>query len=116
MWVQPIGVHGRNLTSRTGKRTAETPFPRDDQPIEQRIVYLSKPVTVRQSIEAAQRSMVKFLTTGFAGAATIDVTGLETWFDFDDDGWSDDEERAGGTSPFDPASHPSGEPPHSRPL
>lgn len=112
--VQTLGTHGRNLTSRLGVRRAETPFPREDRPRSERIVFLPEPVTVRQPIVATQRSMVGFLESAREGEATIDVSGIELWFDFDDDGFSDDEERAAGTSPFDPALHPSGAPTHVR--
>ena len=44
----------------------------------------------------------------------IDVTGMETLLDFDDDGFTDDEERAASTDPVDAASHPAGAPTHPR--
>ena len=106
--IQTIGTHFDNLALRVGHRTTETPFPP--------FTPLSggRTVTVREPIVATQRSMVHFLETAFAGTAQIDVTGMETWFDFDDDGWTDDEERTAGVDPFDASSHPTGAPTHPR--
>ncbi|MDX2091283.1 MAG: hypothetical protein SFX73_25720 [Kofleriaceae bacterium] len=114
--VQGIGAHGFNLLGRMGERIAEPPFPRDDAPAPERVIYLPSAVKVRQPVVATQRSMVRFFTTSLTGAAEIDVAGMETWLDFDDDGWTDEEEGAAGTRPFDPSSHPAGAPPHPRTL
>jgi dienelactone hydrolase len=108
--VQPIGVHGKNLLSRTGTRSAKTPFP----DLDGRIEALVRPVTVRQPIAETQRAIVGFLTSSVAGAPVIDSEGLPLWFDFDDDGWPDDEERRASTDVFDPTSHPAGAPPRPR--
>jgi hypothetical protein len=115
--VETMGTHGRNLTSRKGSRTAKTPFPREDAALDERIVYLPAPVSVRQPLVFTQQSMVRFLDSALAsGSGSIDVEGLEPWVDFDDDGWTDEEEAAGGTDPFDPDAHPPGEPTHPRNL
>jgi dienelactone hydrolase len=104
--VQTLAVHGRNWTSHTGTRAAETPFPREDQPIDSRIVYLDDPITVRQPVVATQRSAVHFFETAWADVAEITVDGMEFRIDFDDDGWDDADERAHSTDPFDPDDHP----------
>ncbi len=112
---QSLGTHGRNLTSRRGERTAQTPFPREEASVGERIVYLDSPVTVRQPIIASQRSMVRFLETAWdPEGPVVDVTGMEFWFDFDDDGFSDEVETEAGTDPFDPTSVPAGPPTHPR--
>lgn len=109
LMIQTIGTHFGNLLIHTGERATETPFP----PITP--LPGGRRVTVREPVVATQRSVVHFLQTAFAGGPPeIDVTGMETWFDFDDDGWTDDEERTAGVDPFDPASHPAGAPTHPR--
>jgi dienelactone hydrolase len=108
--LQPIGVHGRNLLSRVGTRSAKTPFP----DAEGRIEGLSSPVTVRQPIVETQRAVIDFLRSAQDGAAVIDPGMMPMWFDFDDDGWPDDEERKAGHDPFDPRSVPPGMAPRPR--
>ncbi len=110
--TQPLGVHGRNLLSRSGTRTARAPFPNPDVNVRGSdfLSLLPAPVVVRSPIAATQRAAVRFITSGWNGAATLDITGMDLWFDFDDDGWPDDDETRSGTDVFDPASHPSGPP------
>ncbi len=104
------GNHG-HLLARFNDNLFEPPWPN----VGMRVARLPAPVPVRQSIVGVQRSMVRFLTTAFAGRAEIAVTGseypgLNPVADFDDDGFCDDQERRASpaSNPFDPASRPAG--------
>jgi hypothetical protein len=63
---------------------------------------------------AYQRAIGRFLASRFARDTRLDAEGLEPHLDLDDDGWTDAEERAAGTHPQDPESHPAGPSPHPR--
>ncbi len=105
-------AHYSDLVSRQSNALRyEPPFPRDDAV---RFHPLAREYRVREWVAPLQHSVATFITSAFAGAARIDVTGIEPLMDQDDDGWTDDEERAQGTPPFDPTAHPSGPPPHVR--
>jgi hypothetical protein len=81
-----------------------------------RFQRLPAAVRVRQPVVATQRALVRFLQTGWDGAAELDAEGMDSLEDYDDDGWTDAEERAMSTRPFDPESHPAGPAPHPRSL
>lgn len=110
--LQPSAPHGANSTGRTALRTYETPFPREDNPA-MRFVPLEAPLLVRTPVAYTLRAYVRFLQSGWAGGAEVDITGMPLFIDFDDDGWTDDEERSMSTNPFDPRSRPPGTPPHT---
>jgi dienelactone hydrolase len=107
-------VHGADLDNRYGSRNFVPPFPTNDPG--NRFRRVTMPFRVRQPIVAYQQRIATFFTTAFAsvGHAIIDVHGLEPLLDYDDDGWTDDEERAMSTNPADPVSRPAGTPPHLR--
>jgi hypothetical protein len=105
-------THGDTLDARYGTRRYQPPFPASD-PMH-RFPMLTQTFTVRQWIVPYDHDIASFLTSGFAGSAQITIAGMTPLVDFDDDGWTDDEERAMGTDPFNPMSHPSGTPPHVR--
>jgi hypothetical protein len=46
--------------------------------------------------------------------ATIDAAAMNAYQDWDDDLWTDAEERAMNTDPFDPMSRPPGTAPRTR--
>jgi hypothetical protein len=71
-------------------------------------------VRIREPIVAYQRAIARFLSSRFAGDTRLAAEGMEPLVDLDDDGWTDAEERAQGTAPQDPDSHPAGPPPHRR--
>ncbi|MBI5517435.1 MAG: hypothetical protein HY909_26935 [Deltaproteobacteria bacterium] len=113
--LQGPATHGSNLQSRFGNADWEPPFPRDASPAE-RFRRLPAAVRVRQPVVATQRALVRFLQTGWDGAAELDAEAMDSLEDYDDDGWTDAEERAMSTRPFDPESHPAGPAPHPRSL
>lgn len=104
-------THGGNIAGRYSVRTYETPFPRDATP---RFPRLGETYRVREPIVAYQAAIGRFVTSAFAGSATISAEAMAPLLDVDDDGWTDEEERTAGTSPNDPTSHPAGAPPHVR--
>jgi hypothetical protein len=104
-------THGANIASRYGVRSYDVPFPREAM---DRFPRTAQPYRVRQPLVGLQRAIAAFLTSAFAGTPTIDATGVDTLYDTDDDGWTDDEERRAGTSPTDGSAHPMGTPPHVR--
>jgi hypothetical protein len=104
--------HYADLVSRQSNDLRfEPPFPRDG---DMRFVMVPNPYRVREWVVPFQHNVATFLTTSFAGAARIEVGGMEPLMDQDDDGWTDDEEVAQGTGAFDPNSHPAGTPLHVR--
>ncbi len=113
-FLQYPATHGGNLSFRYGTQLFAPPFPRDDTPA--RFPMVARPARVRQPLVAFQRSVVGFLTSGWQGPgmATVDVTGIDSYEDFDDDGWTDTEERTQGTDPFDAMSRPAGMAPRAR--
>lgn len=111
--LQSPATHGGNLSQRWGTLTFRTPFPRDDQPPAMR--FASGPsVRIRNPAVIYQRAIGSFFTTTWAGMGAIDAAGMSAYQDFDDDLWTDDEERAMSTDPFDPMSHPAGMAPRTR--
>ncbi|MEI8255696.1 MAG: hypothetical protein WCJ30_08500, partial [Deltaproteobacteria bacterium] len=107
-------AHYGNLVSReSNSRRFAPPFPREGSP---RFPTIAQPYTVRELVVPLQRDVASFITSTFAGASRIDVTGLEPLIDLDDDGWTDAEETAASTDPFNPTSHPAGAAPHTRDL
>lgn len=104
-------THGGNIAGRYSVRRYETPFPRDAAP---RFPALRTTYRVREPIVAYQTAIADFLTSAFAGSAAISVEAMPTLHDLDDDGWTDAEEDAAGTSTGDPTAHPGGAPPHTR--
>ena len=113
--VQSIATHGGNYAVRHGFHAVVPPFPLDADPFV-RFNAVAPPVRIRNPVPMSLRSITRFFTSAFTGGATIDTTDFDTVVDFDDDGWSDDEETAAGTNPLDPTSHPTGTAPHVRPL
>lgn len=113
--MQSPAGHGDNLAQRYNRVEWQPPFPRDGT-MGAMFVAAAHPFVVRQPVVAFQRSMVRFFTTAWAGAgmATADATGMEPLLDYDDDGWTDDEERAMSTDAYDPTAHPQGAAPHTR--
>ncbi len=111
--LQVPATHGSNLQNRHGDHNWLPPFPRDATPM-MRVVPLPHAVTIREPIVAYQQSIVHFFQTAWTGAAVIDASALPILPDWDDDGWTDTEEVAAMTNPYDPTSHPSGAPPHTR--
>lgn len=110
----PAG-HGSNLSSRYGSFVFAPPFPREA--MTSRFPMLPSPVRIRQPVVAYQRSVVNFFRTAWMGAgmATIDVTGIDSYDDFDDDGFTAAEESSMGmTDPLDPMSRPTGMAPRTR--
>jgi len=113
--LQSPAVHGANLSQRYGVLSYRTPFPRDEPGATTRFVT-GAPVRVRNPVVTFHRAIVGFLTSAWRGAAVVDVTGLDSYRDWDDDLWTDEEERAMGADPFDPASRPGGVAPRTRNL
>jgi hypothetical protein len=105
-------THGANISGRYGVRTYEPPFPRTDAST--RYPQLAHAYRIREPVVGYQRQIAAFMVSTFAGHATISITGVEALYDMDDDGWTDHEELAASTDPFDPTSHPAGAPPHVR--
>lgn len=104
-------THGGNIAVRRGARGYEAPFPREAAP---RFPALRATYRVREPIVAYQSAIASFLTSAFAGSAAISVEAMPTLHDLDDDGWTDAEEAAAGTSAHDPTAHPAGSAPHAR--
>jgi hypothetical protein len=113
--LQAPATHGSNLQARYGTAEWEPPFPRDVGPGE-RFQRTPRPIRVRQPVVAYQRALVRFLQTGWDGRAEIDAGSIDSLEDYDDDGWTDAEERAMNTNPYDPDRHPAGPAPHPRSL
>ncbi len=107
-------VHGANLDNRFGTRQYRAPFPVEGS--DMRFPHLATSFRVRQPIVAYQHRIAQFFTSGFgaSGGASIHTDGLDLLIDYDDDGWTDDEERVASTDSADPMSHPAGSPPHVR--
>ncbi len=108
---QAPSTHGANIAGRGGVRSYVIPFPSASEP---RFQMVAHPYRIRQPIVAYQERIGEFFVSAFAGSTSISSTGIEPIDDMDDDGWTADEERTGGTDPFDPISHPSGSAPHPR--
>lgn len=109
--LQAPATHGGNLATRYGTRSWVPPFPRAAGT---RFVRATREVRVRQPIVGYQRAVARFFRGAFMGAAEIDAAGLSPLLDWDDDGWTDAEERAMSTDPYDPTSVPPGAAPHPR--
>jgi dienelactone hydrolase len=115
MHLQSPAAHGSNLSQRYGTLTWRTPFPRDEPGSSARFVD-GAAVRVRNPLLAFHRALARFFTSAWEGAAVVDVTGIDSYRDYDDDLWTDEEERAMGSDPFDPASRPAGDAPRRRDL
>lgn len=111
--LQSPATHGGNLSQRWGTLTFRTPFPRDDQPPAMRFAS-GAAVRVRNPAVIYQRAIGAFFTSTWTGTGTIDAANLNAYQDYDDDLWTDAEERAMNTDPFDPMSRPAGTPPRTR--
>lgn len=100
------------LLGRWARQIYEPPWPRQSG---ERFPRLSNPPEVRQPVVGAQRAVIDFLLSTWAGAPELAIAGpaypgLVAVPDFDDDGFCDATEVAAGTSQFDAASKPAGAP------
>lgn len=111
--LQSPATHGGNLSQRYGTLTFRTPFPRDDQPPAMRFASGAS-VRIRNPAVIYQRAIAQFFTSAWSSMATIDASGMIGYEDWDDDLWTDAEERAMNSDPFDPMSRPAGTPPRTR--
>jgi dienelactone hydrolase len=111
--LQAPATHGGNLSQRYGTLTFRTPFPRDDQPPAMRFTS-GAAVRIRNPAVIYQRAIAAFYTSTWMGAGVIDAANMTAYEDFDDDLWTDAEERAMSTDPFDPMSRPAGTAPRTR--
>ena len=111
--LQAPATHGGNLSQRYGTLTYRTPFPRDDQPAAMRFAT-GPAVRIRNPAVLYQRAIARFFTTAGMSMATIDAAAMNAYQDWDDDLWTDAEERAMNTDPFDPMSRPPGTAPRTR--
>ena len=71
-------------------------------------------VRIRNPAVIYQRAIAAFYTSTWMGAGVIDAANMTAYEDFDDDLWTDAEERAMSTDPFDPMSRPTGTAPRTR--